>query len=452
MLGIMRRRLILLAVAALPVALTAVAHGCSSEPPFESVCDWMNDPNNCYREFHQDLLAVSSPTNPDNPNGDCRTYDPSGPVSQIPTEASEAAPGTPNGTFAMRAMLDTCTLNEGGQVKFNPAIDLTMYPPPLLAPPITYAISLVNPDGNECGNLTYTSPHGFSITIDPPPDAGSTAMGDASVGDGAVVALSDAGVFDDPDGESPVTNGTYTQVIAPGRDAFDVTCPTGESHHFNLDEVDGIGVTTADGGSTSQCPALINVVPSASLQIFLGGTDTPGAVSLAITWPPDPTSTTAYVPDNNFAGAPLVANSPTVYFNCTIPAAAETCADGVKDGFETDTDCGGPQGPTEQPCGSCPVRCEVNQQCLCDADCDEASGLFCIVAAGTGMRQCVVPDGGVDANIHFPTCSWSADAGTKCASSGTTGAGGGGTGGSGTGGSGTGGSGTGGAPTDAGAG
>jgi hypothetical protein len=389
----MRRRLLLVALA-VPFAVPAITHGCSDELPFESVCDWLNDPANCYRDFHEEMLAAARPDNPDNPSGDCRTYPPL-PLTGVPTEASGVGPGNSNGSFLMRAMLDTCILNAGGSVVFTPPIDLTMFPPSIFADPITYAISLVNADGNECGNLTYTSPHGFSVTIDPPPDAGATAVMDAGVSDAATPP-----------------SGTYTQVIAPGRDAFDVTCPTGETHHFNLDEV--IGPPGEDGGATSSCAALVNVLPSASLQIYLGGVDTPGAVSFAITYPqqtnpPD----LPYIPDGgNLQDAGVLADPAVVYFNCAIPAAAETCADGVKSGFETDVDCGGPQIPSMQQCGACPARCEMGQQCICDDDCDVGAGLACTVNTMSGMRQCLVLDGGVGTQFHI--CGWPTDAGLPC--------------------------------------
>ncbi len=430
----MRRRLLLVALA-VPLAVPAIVHGCSNEQPFESVCDWLNDPNNCYRDFHQDMLAAAGP---DNPNGDCRTWGTNTAAAAIPTQASEAKPGVSNGSFLMRAMLDTCILDEGGSVVFNPPIDLTMFPPSIFADPITYAISIKNADGNECGNMTYTSPHGFAITIDPPPDAGTTAMG---TGGGTTTTGTGTGTGGGGLGaDAGPASGSYTQVIAPGRDAFDVTCPTGEAHHFNLDEVLGVS-----GLSTSQCPGLSQVLPAASLQIFLGGVDTPGALSFAITWPPAGFAPgVPYIPDGgNFLDAGTVADTPVVYFNCAIPAAAETCADGIKNDMETDIDCGGPQIPSMQQCGSCPARCEVGQQCICDADCD---GLGCTTHRMSGQRQCENPDGGHD----FTSCAWSTTAPLPCTPSATTGAGGGSTT-TGTGGAGTGGAGTGGAePADAG--
>jgi hypothetical protein len=414
------RRLLLMPLAVVP-AVAVVAHGCSTNPPFESVCGWLAEPDNCFRDFHRDMLATAAATSTDNPNGDCTTY-PSGSTSPAPTEASAGTPGVSNGSFLMRAMLDTCIIDTGGQVTFSPAIDLTMYPPSIFADPITYTISFMNGDGSTCGNATYTSPHGFSITIDPPPDAGTTAVTPDAAAPPPVA--SDAG--------TPMPYGTFTEVIPPGRDAFTVTCPSGEMHYFNLDEVDG--PPAPDGGDSSRCPEFEDIVPEASLQVYLGGINTPGAVSFAIVYPP--LSSVVY-PD----GGPPLAPDRVVYFNCSIPAQPETCADGVQDGTETDVDCGGPQDPSPDLCGQCPPRCEVAQQCLCDSDC--AEGLLCTVDAMSGMRECTMPP---TTTANFPHCSWDNNAVITCAPGTTSGldGGGGGTGGGGTGGSGTGGGGGGG--------
>jgi hypothetical protein len=373
------RRRGVLAVGVLGPALVAAAsHGCSDEPPFESACRWLGDPQNCVREFHEDMIAARGP---DNVNGDCRTYPPL-PVSAWPTEASKAGPGVSNGSFQSRAMLDTCTLYRGGQVTVTPPVDLTTWPPSLYAAPTTYALTFINANGTTCGSATYTSPHGFSLTINPPPDAAMTAMTttDAAAGVDGGPEVEDAG--------AAIAYGTYTQVNPPGRDSFDVTCPSGEVHHFTLDEINPMD---PDAGA---CPALAGTLPSASLQIYLGGVDAVGALSFAITFPPDAEP----FPDGGVA----LQGEEIVYFNCAIPAALETCVDGKKDGFETDVDCGGPQVPSMLNCGNCPARCQAGQQCICDGDCDEH--LVCTVNPMSGMRQCAPQDAGVTKD--FPTCGY----------------------------------------------
>ena len=136
----MRRRLLLVVALAVPLATAAIAHGCSDEQPFESVCDWLNDPNNCYRDFHEAMLTQVGST--DNPNGDCRTW---GDTTLTPGGRGphpghgDRGPGVSNGSFVMReAKLAMCILNAGGTVAFAPPIDLTMFPPSIFADPITY--------------------------------------------------------------------------------------------------------------------------------------------------------------------------------------------------------------------------------------------------------------------------------------------------------------------------
>jgi hypothetical protein len=417
----MRRRLLLLAAVVVPSvsALAVAAHGCGTEPPFESACLWLEDPNNCYREFREDMKATANPVSPDNPSGDCK---PGG----NPTEATSGSAGKENGTFLMRSMLATCILDHGGSVTLDPAVDLTQWPPNPYNAPVTYTITLQTADGNTCGTATYTSPHGFSITINPLPDGGigtggSGAGGGTTTGTATATTTADAGRVPDP-------YGTFTSVIAPGRDAFDVTCPSGETHHFNLDEVTGL--PGEDGGT---CPAFADFLPAASFQVYPGGVNKPGAISFAIVYPPIPKAGAAdtYPTD---ASAPPTPDNPVVYFNCTIPAAAEQCVDGVKDGAETDVDCGGPQLPSTTVCGSCPARCAPMQQCLCDDDCTKGNKCFVVAQ---GMKQCGPP--GPDAGTESPHCGWVTDAGAPCTIM------------PGTGGGGTGGGGTGGSPADAGA-
>ena len=226
-------------------------------------------------------------------------------------------------------------------------------------------------DGSECGVATYTSPHGFSFTIDSPGDAGTG--GGSGAGGASYGTLPDAG----GGGPQPVPYGTFSEVIAPGSDAFDVTCPTGETHHFNLFEVEG---QVAAGGTGSQglCPMVQDLVPQASLIIQPGGIDVAGAVSFTIDWPP--IGPNVDYPSNALQrqGTPLKPVAVT-YFNCVIPAAPETCQDGIQDGAETDIDCGGKESKP-----SCPARCQAGQKCIVDCDCDDS--LVCVVEAG--IRVC----------------------------------------------------------------
>jgi hypothetical protein len=369
------------------------------------------NPNNCYREFRAGMLE-----------------DDAGPSTLAPGCTFAGVPPTPvddrahppagisNGAFLSRSMLGTCIVDSGGSVTFNPPIDLAAYPPSLTSSPVTYTIMLADPFGVTCATASYTSPHGFSISIAPPASAGS---GSAS-GAGGGLVLSDVGGTDGGFQATPAF-GTYTQTIAPGRDAFDVTCPSGETHHFNLGEAEGVSVAT--GRTASACPAYEGLVPSASLEIDPGGVGRPGAVSFAIVYP-DVAAGAVYPPFQASAAAdasfdPDAKNVPppeiVVFFNCTISAAAPPCMDGTKDGAESDIDCGGPS------VDGCPARCVGGQMCNCNADCTSNR---CFVDPKSGMRRCYDPtnppttsSGGVlDVGQGVGACSYESICGANACS------------------------------------
>jgi hypothetical protein len=92
--------------------------------------------------------------------------------------------------------------------------------------------------------------------------------------------------------------------------------------------------------------------------------------------------------------------------------------DGMKDGAETDVDCGGPS------VNGCPARCMGGQACNCNADC---SSNRCFVDPTNGTRRCYDPtnppttSGGVlDVGQGVGACSYESACGaTVC--SGTAG-------------------------------
>src|SRR5580692_12341820 len=110
----MRRSYLLLFAAFSPVGALALAHGCSGETAFESVCDWVADPDNCLREFRAGMLAATD--GPSNLAPGC-TF-----PGTTPTQVDLAKhnDGTPNGAFQTTGMLATCIINSGGSVTVNP--------------------------------------------------------------------------------------------------------------------------------------------------------------------------------------------------------------------------------------------------------------------------------------------------------------------------------------------
>jgi hypothetical protein len=323
--------------------IAAANYGCSTEPPFESVCLWVADPNNCYRRFRADSVA----------NGE--TCKPIGDPSPVDLADPMSPNGTSNGSFLSRDKLDVCLIAGGGQVLFDPPIDLASYPPSPLADPITYKITFKRPNGSDCGSATYSSPHGFSFTINAP-DSGSAASGNTGTGV-AGAATGDAG--------TPTPYGSYTQVIQPGRDAFDATCPTGESHRFNLIEAEGATIAE-DGGTRTSCPLVAQLVPRAALVINPGGIGLPGAVSFTVYWPP--TGDVMYPRDALAQSGAALEPVAVTYLNCSIAAAPRPCEDGVRDLDETDVDCGG-----SAVAPGCPARCPGGAACLVGADCQSGT-------------------------------------------------------------------------------
>jgi hypothetical protein len=373
----MRRSYLLLVAALAPVPVLALSHGCSGETAFESVCDWVADPDNCLREFRAGMLATT--TRPSSLNGDC-TF-PGGNPTEV--DLAKGSDGTPNGAFLTTGMLATCIIDTGGSVTINPAINLAMWPPALESTPITYQMTFMDQFGVQCGTASYTSPHGFAISITAPAGTGTGG----GTGAGGSFNIPDAG--NDASFQAQPFFGTYTETIAPGRDAFDVTCPSGETHHLNLDE--SAGFPGADSGTVSACPAYAPLVPEAHLFVDPGGIGTTGAVSFAIVYPETPAQET-YPATFSPEGKPLKANT-VVYFNCTVPGQPAQCMDQMKDGAETDVDCGGPS------VNGCPGRCLGGQACFCNDDC--ASDV-CYVDPTSGLRKCYDPsnppmssDGGV---------------------------------------------------------
>ena len=156
----MRRSYLLLLAAVSPMAALALSHGCSGETAFESVCDWVADPDNCLREFRAGMLAETGGPSALSPG--C-TF-PGGQPTQV--DLSKGTDGTANGVFLTTGMLDTCFIDSGGQVTIDPPIDLAAYPPALDSTPITYTFTFLDEFGITCGTATYTSPHGFCVTID----------------------------------------------------------------------------------------------------------------------------------------------------------------------------------------------------------------------------------------------------------------------------------------------
>lgn len=331
-----RRWLIRSAIAALVVlpVPSVLLYGCESATQFDDLCGFQRDPNNCYREFFIDV----------------------GVTCGVP------APQTRTGEFVAREELGTCFLTEGGLVEFNPPIDptvplgMTVDPETGEATPTKLEFEILNADQTFCGAFEFTSKYDFKVFIqgDPLPEDFDA----------------DADVLPD----DFLVGGTFSADIAP--------CTLDEGEDNCTDESEVMNVTCPDPGTepdgdevlpdfifnrlqVTTCRDLEPILPHMEIDFNPGGIEEAGVIRMTVFYPPQ---------EGDLPGAQPV---PVNYFECFIPAAPPLCENGVKDGAETDIDCGG---------GFCAARCVDEQGCINDDDCLSDS---CIIFEG--FKVCAGP-------------------------------------------------------------
>ncbi|MFO0554553.1 MAG: hypothetical protein U0271_39620 [Polyangiaceae bacterium] len=167
------------AFAALPV-LTVFAYGCESPTQFDDLCNWLKDPDNCYRDYFIDIGARCG-----------------------------AAGTTVPGSFVSREALDLCILDGGGQVIFDPPISLEA-PPPTTEP---IKIKMINPDATECGVIEFRAKYDFSVTINGDPI--------------------DPGVDPNTLPDEVVIGGTFDMKGGKDSDILNVSCASGAVFKFD---------------------------------------------------------------------------------------------------------------------------------------------------------------------------------------------------------------------------
>ena len=294
-------RVLLATGSLLPIAVLA-GGGCDSPTQYDDFCGWIRDEENCYREFFIDVEAKCG-----------------------------ATPTTQAGQFLTREKLDLCVLTGGGQVLFDPPIDLASPPPDNLAP---IKVKMINADATKCGEIEFRAKYDFSITIE----------GDPMPADPSDV------------GDEFIVGGTFNVSGGKDTDTLSVTCPTQgvstSSFEFNRLQL-------------ADCPTLQAIAPQAELQFNSGGVETAGVVRLFIYYPPI---------EGELEGASPV---PINYYECIIPAAPPFCENGIQDGAETDVDCGG---------SFCAKRCEDSQACIGNDDC-----LSKVCSLQEGLKKCAGP-------------------------------------------------------------
>ncbi|WP_437661652.1 hypothetical protein [Sorangium sp. So ce1182] len=359
------RRYVMLAAAVSPLLATAAAvtvPGCGEE--FENICAFLQDPNSCYADFHREIGDRCGI------QGDGQTL---------------------KGSFASRETLDVCFLTSGGQVVFDPPLDIAAFPP------TTVSFKRIDAQARECGAFTYSGEFTYSVTINPcgePENAGGAGGalpqcddgsgndGGGSAGGGDVGSGGSAGGGDVGSGGSAgggggsagasgavsVIGGTVTITTPEGRDTLDVSCADGTSHHFNRIDAE------------KKCSDQVGLLPKAVLEASPGNQPPPttdpaeteefaGFIKFSIHYPP-----------SSAAGGSSTKADTVNYFECSIPAPAPLCSNGEKDGLETDIDCGGTL---------CKKPCEDGQSCASDSDCqsdscDVEDGFLKCQKVGTG--------------------------------------------------------------------
>jgi len=369
----LKRAMFCVAVAA-PVTVGICAYGCntSTEPPIEDFCGWLKDPENCFRDFGNDVQQFEGSAANSVPR--CTNLS----LNPAPSGAAQL------GQFQKRTPLDKCFVAGGGQVVFDPPIDLT-----LLTSTSTISFKMLNADESECMTASWTDFDRFQVNFDPDkiPDGGTT--------------------------EDLLTGGTFIYQRKAGRKTVAVACPNGESHYFDTLQV-------------QKCPEYTNVQPRAFVEIVTGGLDATGEVPAM----PDPTAKNGaitfsmqYQPESgDLANA---TNTTVTYFKCIIPPPPERCVNGVQDGEETDIDCGGTPLAGNPTCD----RCQDGNKCILDSDCDSGkcdsvSGVLkCVkndattsTTTGTSMTTSTGTSmsTGSSSSTGMPACSTNSAACTAC--------------------------------------
>jgi hypothetical protein len=309
----MSRRVLAFAAVLAPAAVLPLSPGCATEKLPEDICSWLADDNNCYARFANDVGQQCG-----------RAFV----ANSDPVESAD-------GYFQARDDLSICVRKGGGQVIFDPPLDLTAFP--------LEQVSFKMLDGQAlpCGEGSFQGAQTFSVKIE-------------SVGlDGGLSTASGGGTADG--GADTIIGGTFSIAQPAGRETLDISCPGGlETHHFNRLML-------------SKCSEETAMLPTAVLESSPGIPESSlsagkkGYARLRVSYPTEDGASTRLVE----------------YFSCTFPAPPHPCADGIKNHDETGIDCG----------GSCATernqKCPDGSPCVKSTDCQ--SGICTPVA---GIYQC----------------------------------------------------------------
>lgn len=219
------------------------------------------------------------------------------------------------GDFSSPYMLDSCAYSGNTppdgvvtQVTFDPPIDMTKLSS------YTGGIATLSINGTQCGTIEFDENDKVAVALDvypilPDPDVPCETSGTQFCGS----SYSNAPFIP----ENPNQSTTLMKT----------TCPDGTTFTFDRLQVE------------QQCPDQAGLVPKAKLVIMPNGVEKAGSLTLSVKYSTDVTRT---------------------YVKCNIPPQPLPCANGIKDGLETDVDCGG---------GSCVAKCALDSTCLKNEDC-----------------------------------------------------------------------------------
>lgn len=336
-----------LTLASLSVGLTT--QGCGNDAlNVQDLCGWLADECNCYRRFAAGVANVTVDPTTGTITGEpkCGVALDSANNALDPTTGAiidDDASKPTYGTFSARDKLDVCVLlrPEGGQIVFDPAIDVATLPA------AAFSFKILDGSGQTCATGSYGSITNFSIGFPTAEGTGGSGTGGAggAGGSGGAEQLCRTGAeasATDPS-KDPIAGGTFSMSPGDASQIVETSCPDGEAHRFNLYQLN-----KCDGSETNE-NAYKALLPTAEIEADPGSANVDGYIRLRVFWPP------------TAAGLDLNGQKPigVEYFHCLIPGASLPCFDKALSDGETDLDCG----------GVCPLGCEDGKNCLVGSDC-----------------------------------------------------------------------------------
>lgn len=376
------RRSFAIALASLSFASLSVGlitPGCGNEAfDVQDLCGWIADECNCYRRFAAGVadmsvdastgaivgapkcgVALDASNNPIDASGNA-----------IPDETSKPT----YGTFSARDKLDICILlrPEGGQIVFDPPIDVATLPNAV------FAFKMLDGSGDVCVTGSYATITSFSIAF--PEPEGATGTGGAGGGGGSGGGGTGGTTPEDlcreqkDPAQDAISAGEFSMKPGGADEIVETACPNAEAHRFNLYQLN-----KCDGSDPNE-EAYKALLPTAEIEADAGSANVDGFIRFRVFWPP------------TNAGIDLNGQKPigVEYFHCLIPGASLPCFDDALSEGETDVDCG----------GVCPIGCEDGQDCLVGSDC---ASKVCEKDA-MGFLKCVSPPCGDFKITGLETC------------------------------------------------